>query len=154
MEKGKQKMKKEIIKNETYKIEIDTFNNKYVVSELEEGEWSELKSYEDFNDAKKYIEQREKRKSSKKKVEPLNILFKPRYKNKYCSSKITSISGDSVWISSDKDREKVYLICFLKDNEKNVSIIREIEKLEKEIESLEEQKEKFTEDEINKHFGE
>ena len=154
----------EQMNNEEYKIELDTDDNKFFTYEKEGDDWIYLKEFETYSEAEKYLENRKKLKISGKlkKAEPLPCYkFEASYYDDAVirEAKITSIdpSGSyslQVWVVENKRRSKERLDDLYKFSKKNKEIFEKIISLEKEIKKLEEEKEKFINKEVKKHFQE
>jgi len=154
---------KELKNDGQYKIELDTLSNEFTVSEIVEGtkSFDKLKTFKYFDDAERYIENREKRKEAgiMKKKESLLAIYKDNWK--YIDIKITSLSpssyGDSfdVWITfPDKKRSKngFYTNDYLKFTDGNKQKVTEIQELRKKADEIEKTLEKYTREELMKHF--
>ncbi len=156
--------RKELKNDGLYKIELEISNNDFIVSEKVESteEFGELKTFKHFDDAEKYIENREKRKEAGiiKKKEPLSAIYKDHVE--YKDVKITSISpssygsGFDVWIAflEDKTRTKntYYSDDYYKQIEENKKKILEMQELRKKADKIEESLESYTKEEIKKYF--
>lgn len=143
---------------EGYKIELDTFNNIFVVLELIEGNYSELKDCLHYDDALEFIKNREIRKSKKgfKKKEPLKAFY--RWGDKFFEISITSflreIYGERVWINVDNNRRKegVHSDSFVESNPENKAILKELEESENKIIELKHKLKYLTVEELAKYF--
>ena len=125
-------MRKEISNDGKWIIEFETNNEKFFLSQMNEGNKEEHNSYDSYENAQKAIDRAET--IRKKKIAPLPFIKRTSYGGgEYKKGKITSLAevksyGVYVWISVDKSRSKESG-KLLKDIPDNEEILKKMEEL-------------------------